>query len=330
MALMKNLADNNSCNKGAVSKNCSTFNGEHPAQSRLNGCSAQKDSTVGVDASECDAQAQERVREHYAKVAEMVQNASQTPEGFNIVKESRSLCSLENKSEALNIYAEELIEGIPQKALIASRGCADPVSCANLVNGEHVIDLGCGGGIDAIIASRLVGESGKVYGLDMTAEMLKLAKENAKAANAQNIEYIKGTIEDIPLPDNSVDVVLSNCVINFASDKRRVLSEALRILKVGGRFVVSDIVSFEEVPQNAMEDICYITGCANGMYSAQDYLGTLQKCGFKSGTIEPKTIYTKEVLHEKAQRKDRMDAYMRIKDMQIDSKVGSAIIYAYK
>ena len=283
------------------------------------------------DAGHAPTAASSAVERHYAEVARMVQHAeTDTASGFHVVTESRAVCSIDERSEALHIYDERIIEGIPKKALVASRGCADPVSRANLQSGETVLDLGCGGGVDAIIASRLVGEAGHVYGLDMTPEMLELARENAEVANAGNITYIEGRIEDIPLPDGSVDVVLSNCVINFSEDRGAVLREALRVLRPGGRFVVSDIVEFGPVPPDARADLCAIAGTTNGMLSTDCYLRLLEETGFADAVIEPKTVYTREVLHEKAERKGRLDHFGRIADADIDSKTGSVIIVAHK
>ena len=261
----------------------------------------------------------------------MVHDAVKDPStGFHIVGESRSACAIDERSEAFDIYEERLVQGIPEKALVASRGCADPVSKAALQPGETVLDLGCGGGVDAIIAARLVAGAGKVYGLDMTPEMLALARENTRIAGATNIQYIEGIIEDIPLPDAAVDVVLSNCVINFSDDRPAVLREALRVLKPGGRFVVSDIVEFEPIPTAVRDDLCAIAGTTNGMLSAGEYLRLLQETGFAGAEIEPKTIYTREVLREKAARKGRMAHFERIAAADVDSKTGSAIITAVK
>lgn len=273
----------------------------------------------------------DNVELHYAEVARMVREAEKDPvTGFHIVRESRSACAIDERSEALNIYEERVVEGIPEKALVASRGCADPVSKAALQPGEVVLDLGCGGGVDAIIASRLVGTAGKVYGLDMTAEMLALARENAEAAGADNIAYLEGRIEDIPLPDASVDVVLSNCVINFSDDRPAVLREAARVLRPGGRFVVSDIVEFAPVPNAARDDLCAIAGTTNGMLAADEYLRLLEGAGFSGAELEPKTVYTLDVLREKATRKDRLAHFERIEHADVDSKTGSAIITAFK
>ena len=231
---------------------------------------------------------------------------------------------------ALAGHDERLVEGIPEKALVASRGCGDPVSQARLHPGETVLDLGCGGGVDAIIASRLVGDEGKVYGLDMTPEMLALARENSKIAGTRNVDYIEGLIEDIPLDDGSVDVVLSNCVINLSDDRPSALREAARVLKPGGRFVVSDIVEFEPLPIEARNDVCAIAGTTNGMLSVDAYASLLEESGFSRASIEPKTIYTLDVLREKAERKGRMESFARIEGFDVSGKTGSVIIAAWR
>lgn len=273
----------------------------------------------------------EQVENHYAEVARMVQDAETDEEtGFRIVTDTRVACSVADRSEAFDIYDERLVDGIPAKALVASRGCGDPVSQAQLQPGETVLDLGCGGGVDAIIASRLVGDAGKVYGLDMTPEMIELARENAQSAGAQNIEYVEGLIEDIPLPDGAVDVVLSNCVINLSDDRPAALREAARVLRPGGRFVVSDIVEFEPLPEEAREDACAIAGTTNGMLPVGAYAELLKEAGFSSATIEPKTVYTIDVLHEKAQRKGRMEHFARIEGQDVSGKTGSVIITAWR
>ena len=273
----------------------------------------------------------EKIEKHYAEVAQMVRDAGTDEEtGFRIVSDTRMACSLADRSEAFNIYDERLVEGIPEKALVASRGCGDPVSQAQLQPGETVLDLGCGGGVDAIIASRLVGDEGMVYGLDMTPEMLALARENSKIAGTRNVDYIEGLIEDIPLDDGSVDVVLSNCVINLSDDRPSALREAARVLKPGGRFVVSDIVEFEPLPIEARNDVCAIVGTTNGMLSVDAYASLLEEAGFSRASIEPKTIYTLDVLREKAERKGRMDSFSRIEGFDISGKTGSVIIAAWR
>ena len=275
--------------------------------------------------------AKQDVQKHYAEVARMVQDAHVDEEtGFYVVDETRAACSLDRKSEAFEIYDERLVEGIPHAALVASRGCADPVSRANLQPGERVLDLGCGGGVDAIIASRLVGEDGHVYGLDMTPEMIELARSNAQVAGARNIDYLEGAIERIPLPDACVDVVLSNCVINLSDDRHAALAEALRVLAPGGRFVVSDIVELAPVPAEARAALCAITGCTNGMLSVDGYHELLGKIGFCDVVIEKKTVYTTEVLQEKAQRKDRMHHFQALANYDVSARSGSVIIVAHK
>ena len=273
----------------------------------------------------------EKIEQHYAEVAKMVQDAQTDADtGFRVVTDTRMACSIADRSEAFNIYDERLVEGIPEKALVASRGCGDPVSQAQLQPGETVLDLGCGGGVDAIIASRLVGDEGKVYGLDMTPEMIELARENSTSAGARNVDYIEGLIEDIPLDDAAVDVVLSNCVINLSDDRPTALREAARVLKPGGRFVVSDIVEFEPLPDDARDDVCAIAGTTNGMLSVGAYATLLEEVGFSRVSIEPKTVYTLDVLHEKAQRKGRMEHFERIESLDVSGKTGSVIITAWR
>ena len=273
----------------------------------------------------------EKIEQHYAEVAKMVQDAQTDADtGFRVVTDTRMACSIADRSEAFNIYDERLVEGIPEKALVASRGCGDPVSQAQLQPGETVLDLGCGGGVDAIIASRLVGDEGKVYGLDMTPEMIELARENSTSAGARNVDYIEGLIEDIPLDDAAVDVVLSNCVINLSDDRPAALREAARVLKAGGRFVVSDIVEFDPVPASARDDVCAIAGTTNGMLSVEAYAALLEEAGFSRASIEPKTVYTLDVLREKAQRKGRMAHFERIEGLDVSGKTGSVIITAWR
>jgi len=162
---------------------------------------------------------------------------------------------------------------------------------AELKPGEIVLDLGSGGGIDVLLSARRVGPAGKAYGLDMTDEMLELARENQRKAGIENVEFLKGEIENIPLPDNSVDVVISNCVINLSGDKTRVLREAFRVLKPGGRFAVSDVVTFGEVPPEVREGVLLWVGCIAGALEEREYIGRLAKAGFESIEVEPTRIY---------------------------------------
>src|SRR5579864_3492378 len=170
-----------------------------------------------------------------------------------------------------NLYNASELQQIPETAQLASLGCGNPTALAELKPGEIVLDLGSGGGIDVLLSARRVGPSGKAYGLDMTDEMLALARDNQKKAGVENVEFLKGEIESIPLPDNSVDVVISNCVINLSGDKDRVLSEAFRVLKPGGRFAVSDVVTRGEVPADVRGNILLWVGCIAGALGDDEY-----------------------------------------------------------
>ncbi len=231
--------------------------------------------------------------------------------------------------EAIGLYSGSDLKGIPAEALAASRGCGDPVAKAALQPGERVLDLGSGGGIDALIAARAVGAQGRVYGLDMTAAMVELARRNAAASGIRNVEFLEGSIENIPLPDASVDVVISNCVINFCENKTAVFAEARRVLAPKGRIVVSDIVAFKPVPPAARDALCEVTGCRNGITDVRDYERMLHECGFARVSIEQKTLYTNEILHEKARRKGRIPAYETAAAAGADATCGSAIITAF-
>jgi arsenite methyltransferase len=185
-----------------------------------------------------------------------------------------------------NLYGAEAAE-VPEAALRASLGCGNPTMLAQLHQGETVLDLGSGGGIDVLLSARRVGPAGKAYGLDMTDEMLALANENKRNAGVENAEFLKGEIEDVPLPDNAVDVIISNCVINLSVDKRRVLAEAFRVLKPGGQFAVSDVVKREHVEF----DVELWAGCIAGALHEDDYRALLAECGFESIELEPTRIY---------------------------------------
>src|SRR5438309_10611263 len=172
-------------------------------------------------------------------------------------------------------------------AVLASLGCGNPTALAELKHGEIVLDLGSGGGIDVLLSARRVGPNGKAYGLDMTEDMLALARENQKKAGVQNVEFLKGEIENIPLPDNSVDVIISNCVINLSADKDRVLREAFRVLKAGGRFGVSDVVVRGNVPDEVRKHMLLWVGCIAGALKDSDYIAKLARAGFFAIDIEP-------------------------------------------
>src|SRR3954468_7259629 len=193
-----------------------------------------------------------------------------------------------------DLYDERQKAGIPAEALLASLGCGNPTALAALNEGETVLDLGSGGGIDVLLSARRVGLTGKVYGLDMTDEMLTLANDNKRRAGAENVEFLKGEIEAIPLPDESVDVIISNCVINLSGDKRKVLSEAFRVLKPGGRFAVSDVVVRGYVPPTIKTNMELWIGCVAGALEEQEFLNLLGDVGFVKSSIEPTRIYKAE------------------------------------
>ncbi len=190
-----------------------------------------------------------------------------------------------------NLYDSQQASQIPEEALLASLGCGNPTALAKLNAGETVLDLGSGGGIDVLLSAKRVGPAGKAYGLDMTDEMLALANENKRKAGAENVEFLKGEIENIPLPDNSVDVVISNCVINLSSDKARVLREAYRVLKPGGRFAVSDVVTRGEILPEIRKSVLLWVGCVAGALDETDYRKKLESAGFQNVEIEPTRTY---------------------------------------
>jgi len=183
---------------------------------------------------------------------------------------------------------------LPEQAVKASLGCGNPTALAQLNPGETVLDLGSGGGIDVLLSARRVGPTGKAYGLDMTDDMLALARENQKKSGLQNVEFLKGEIENIPLPDNSVDVIISNCVINLSGDKDRVLREAFRVLKPGGRFAVSDVVVRGEVPEQIRKSMLLWVGCIAGALTDHEYVSKLVKAGFTDVEIDPTRVYSLE------------------------------------
>jgi arsenite methyltransferase len=193
-----------------------------------------------------------------------------------------------------NLYDGLETGGLPEEAVLASLGCGNPTALAQLNAGETVLDLGSGGGIDVLLSARRVGATGKAYGLDMTDEMLALARDNQRKAGVENVEFLKGEIEHIPLPDNSVDVVISNCVINLSADKDRVLREAFRVLKPGGRFAVSDVVTRGEVPAEVRQSMLLWVGCIAGALQDTEYISKLRAAGFDGVEIEPTRVYSIE------------------------------------
>jgi SAM-dependent methyltransferase len=192
-----------------------------------------------------------------------------------------------------NLYDDGQAAGLPMEALLASLGCGNPTALADLHEGETVLDLGSGGGVDVLLSAKRVGPSGKVYGLDMTDDMLELANENKARAGAMNVEFLRGHIESIPLPRNTVDVIISNCVINLSGDKRAVLAEAFRVLKPGGRFAVSDVIVRGELPEAVRESMALWTGCVAGALNDEEFLGMLRDVGFENPSIEVTRTYTR-------------------------------------
>jgi len=190
-----------------------------------------------------------------------------------------------------DLYEAAQTSGLPAEAVLASLGCGNPTALAELREGEVVLDLGSGGGIDVLLSARRVGPTGKAYGLDMTDEMLSLARENQKKAGVANVEFLKGDIEHIPLPDASVDVIISNCVINLAADKRNVLNEAFRVLKPGGRFAVSDVVVRGEMPDAIRRSVEMWVGCLAGALEERQFEAYLREAGFEDPSIEPTRVY---------------------------------------
>ena len=193
-----------------------------------------------------------------------------------------------------DLYDVSQIQQIPQEALLASLGCGNPTALAELKPGEVVLDLGSGGGIDVLLSARRVGPTGKAYGLDMTDEMLALANENKRKSGIENVEFLKGDIENVPLPDSSVDVIISNCVINLSADKDRVLRDAYRVLKPGGRFAVSDVVTRGEILPEVRKNVLAWVGCIAGALDENDYKNKLTAAGFEQVQVEPTRIHRAE------------------------------------
>jgi arsenite methyltransferase len=226
-----------------------------------------------------------------------------------------------------NLYDAAQAEQIPEQALQASLGCGNPTALAKLNPGETVLDLGSGGGIDVLLSAKRVGPTGKAYGLDMTDEMLALANENKRKAGIENVEFLKGEIERIPLPDNSVDVIISNCVINLSPDKDGVLQEAFRVLKPGGRFAVSDVVTRGEILPEIRKSVLLWVGCIAGALEETDYRNKLAAAGFEQIDVEPTRIYRVEDAREFLSGQDiDVDAIAP----QVDGKVMSAFVRAVK
>jgi SAM-dependent methyltransferase len=231
------------------------------------------------------------VKDKYGEAARSVQQGGQASCGGS----ASSCCGSSDLASfdpiTANLYAARDTEGLPEQAVLASLGCGNPTALAELARGETVLDLGSGGGIDVLLSARRVGPTGKAYGLDMTDDMLALARENQRKAGVENVEFLKGEIEQIPLPDNSVDVVISNCVINLSADKDRVIAEAFRVLKPGGRFAVSDVVRRRDVPAALRRSMELWVGCVAGALADTEYREKLARAGFHDIDLEPTRIY---------------------------------------
>ena len=241
-----------------------------------------------------EADLKQEVKDKYGRVAKAVAEGTTSDDAGCC---SSACCGSTTESYdpiTSNLYDEGEKAGVPAEALLASLGCGNPTALAQLNEGETVLDLGSGGGIDVLLSAKRVGPTGKVYGLDMTDEMLALANENKRRAGATNVEFLKGEIENIPLPDSSVDVIISNCVINLSADKGRVLREAFRVLKPGGRFAVSDVVVRGPVPAEVKRSMELWIGCVAGALEESEYQALLGAAGFEQIDIEPTRIYKAE------------------------------------
>ena len=260
------------------------------------------------------------VRQRYAKEARKVSSNA-----------AASCCGGTDKPCAdpitSDLYNKEQRDQLPDTAVLASLGCGNPTALAELKPGEVVLDLGSGGGIDVLLSARRVGPSGKAYGLDMTDEMLALANENKRKSGLQNVEFLRGEIENIPLPDNSVDVIISNCVINLSADKDRVLREAYRVLRPGGRFAVSDIVTRGEVSPDIRNSADLWVRCAAGALEEGEYRAKLAAAGFRNVEIEPTRIYRTQDIKDFL---DTQGVSVSVTDAQVDGKCMSAFIRARK
>ncbi len=231
---------------------------------------------------------QEVVKEKYGAIASAVAKGSSNPGCCG-----PSSCGCTDPMTS-NLYSSAEVDGLPADAVAASLGCGNPTALIDLQPGQTVLDLGSGGGIDVLLSAKRVGPTGKAYGLDMTDEMLALARENQRKAGATNVEFLRGTIEAIPLPSNSVDLVISNCVINLSTDKDTVLREAFRVLKPGGRFAVSDVVVRGDVPADVRRSMELWVGCVAGALSDTEFASKLKAAGFTDVEVEPWRVYNVE------------------------------------
>jgi arsenite methyltransferase len=261
------------------------------------------------------------VREKYAEAARRVKSG-----------QSSCCCGTSDATSECdpitsNLYAADQVAGLPEEAVSASLGCGNPTALARLQPGETVLDLGSGGGIDVLLSARRVGPAGKAYGLDMTDEMLALARENQRKAGVNNVEFLKGEMENIPLPEGSIDVIVSNCVVNLSADKDRVFSEALRVLKPGGRLAISDVVFRGDVPAEIRRSVELWVGCVAGALEESDYRAKLDAAGFEAIEIEPTRVYKVDDARQFLTAKGiDVDAIAPL----VDGKVMSAFVRARK
>ncbi|EKE03369.1 MAG: hypothetical protein ACD_20C00211G0003 [uncultured bacterium] len=225
----------------------------------------------------------------------------------DVSKGKKSCCACDEISKTSRIYDGANLDELPIEAINVSLGCANPLVFAGLKEGETVLDLGSGGGIDVLMSSKYVGKTSRIYGLDMTDEMLALANKNKEKMGVTNVEFIKGYIENIPLPDKTVDVVISNCVINLSEDKKKALSEACRVLKDGGRLAIADVVSLRDVSPELKKQAELWAGCIAGTISIEEYTNILKDLGFKNIQIEPVHVYTKSIIESLMEEKQSLD-----------------------
>ena len=290
-------------------------------------CCAPTCCTPGADAAipETKEDVREVVKEKYGQAVKAVLKGAKP-----------SCCGSSSAETALgftdpitrDLYSSDETSSLPAEALLASFGCGNPTALAELRPGEVVLDLGSGGGIDVLLSARRVGPTGKAYGLDMTDEMLELANANKKKAGATNVEFLRGNIENIPLPSNTADVIISNCVINLSGDKDQVLREAFRVLKPGGRLAVSDVVLRKPLPDAARKSIELWTGCIAGALVDVDYEAKLRAVGFADVGLEPTRVYTRDDVAEMADSSSSPETEAALRDLE--GAVMSAFVRARK
>jgi arsenite methyltransferase len=265
----------------------------------------------------------EAVKEKYGQAALRVKTGAGASSCCGAASATGSTCD----PITTNLYDAGQAQSVPEEALQASLGCGNPTALAKLNPGETVLDLGSGGGMDVLLSAKRVGPAGKAYGLDMTDEMLALANENKRKAGVENVEFLKGEIENIPLPANSVDVIISNCVINLSTDKDRVLREAFRVLRPGGRFAVSDVVTRGNVAPQIRQSVLMWVGCIAGALDEQEYRDKLAAAGFEQIEVEPTRVYRAEDAREFMTEKGfDVDGLAR----EVDGKFLSAFVRAVK